>query len=143
MATAPQHTFQVLTKREERLAELAPRSRGQRMCGWASRSKIGASCIAPIDLRAVPAAVRFISAEPLLGPLDDLDLDGIHWLIAGGESGHKHRRVDTNWLRDLRDRCSKRTSPTSSSSGADARRRQAAVCRRPNLGRAARGAGWA
>jgi protein gp37 len=56
-------------------------------------------------LREVPAAVRFISAEPLLGPLDGLDLAGIDWLIAGGESGHRHRRVRADWIRDLRDRC--------------------------------------
>jgi protein gp37 len=55
-------------------------------------------------LRQVDAAVRFISAEPLLGPLDGLDLTDIHWLIAGGESGPGHRRVDIDWLRDLRDR---------------------------------------
>ena len=57
------------------------------------------------SLREVPAAVRFISAEPLLGPLKGLDLDGIDWLIAGGESGPGHRRVDEDWIIDLRDRC--------------------------------------
>jgi hypothetical protein len=56
-------------------------------------------------LRGVPAAVRFISAEPLLGPLDGLDLTDINWLIAGGESGPRHRRLDLDWVRDLRDRC--------------------------------------
>jgi protein gp37 len=56
-------------------------------------------------LRMVPAAVRFISAEPLLGPLEGLNLDGIDWLIAGGESGPRHRRVDIGWIRDLRDAC--------------------------------------
>ena len=56
-------------------------------------------------LRAVPAAVRFISAEPLLGPLEGLDLAGIDWLIAGGESGARHRRMSPVWVRDLRDRC--------------------------------------
>jgi protein gp37 len=56
-------------------------------------------------LRDVPAAVRFISAEPLLGPLEGLELAHIHWLIAGGESGPCHRRVSPDWIRDLRDRC--------------------------------------
>jgi protein gp37 len=56
-------------------------------------------------LRGVDAAVRFISAEPLLGPLEGLDLSGIDWLIAGGESGTKHRRCDAAWIRDLRARC--------------------------------------
>lgn len=56
-------------------------------------------------LRAVPAAVRFISAEPLLGPLPSLRLDGLHWLITGGESGPLARPCHPDWVRDLRDRC--------------------------------------
>jgi protein gp37 len=54
-------------------------------------------------LREVPAAVRFISAEPLLGKLEGLDLSGIHWIIAGGESGPKHRPVKAEWIRFVRD----------------------------------------
>jgi protein gp37 len=57
------------------------------------------------QLRVVPAAVRFISAEPLLGPLADLNLDGIDWLIAGGESGQGCRPMDPAWVRGLRDQC--------------------------------------
>jgi protein gp37 len=57
------------------------------------------------ELRAVPAAIRFVSAEPLLGPLPSLDLTGIDWVIAGGESGPGHRPLDLGWVRDLRDRC--------------------------------------
>ena len=56
-------------------------------------------------LREVPAAIHFISAEPLLGPLVDLDLTDIHWLIAGGESGHHARPAKCDWLRELRDLC--------------------------------------
>jgi protein gp37 len=56
-------------------------------------------------LRAVPAAARFVSAEPLLGPLPSLELDHLHWLITGGESGAHHRPCDPDWFRDLRDRC--------------------------------------
>jgi protein gp37 len=56
-------------------------------------------------LRQVSAAVRFISAEPLLGPVDKLNLDGLHWVITGGESGVGHRRCDPAWVRDVRDRC--------------------------------------
>ena len=56
-------------------------------------------------LREVPAAIRFVSAEPLLGPLDGLVLDSIAWLIAGGESGHRHRPIREEWVRGLRDRC--------------------------------------
>lgn len=105
MSRAPQHTFQVLTKRESRLAELAPR------LPWPENVWMGVTIenrrfVHRADrLREVPAAVRFISAEPLLGPLDGLDLAGIDWLISGGESGHRHRRVDPDWLRDLRNRC--------------------------------------
>jgi protein gp37 len=59
-------------------------------------------------LRAAPAATRFLSLEPLLGPLPSLDLTGIDWVIAGGESGPGHRPVDLDWIRDLRDRCAAR-----------------------------------
>ena len=57
------------------------------------------------DLRQVPAATRFVSAEPLLGSLACLDLTGMHWLIAGGESGANHRPLDPTWVRELRDSC--------------------------------------
>ncbi len=57
------------------------------------------------ELRKMPAAVRFLSLEPLLGPLPSLNLDGIDWVIVGGESGRGHRPMDLNWVRDLRDRC--------------------------------------
>jgi protein gp37 len=56
-------------------------------------------------LREVPAAVRFLSCEPLLGPIDGIDLTGIHWVIAGGESGANYRPVDVNWVRGIRDAC--------------------------------------
>jgi protein gp37 len=56
-------------------------------------------------LRQVPAAVRFVSAEPLLGPLDELALNELDWVIVGGESGPKHRPMKVGWARDLRDRC--------------------------------------
>jgi protein gp37 len=105
MGAAPQHTFQILTKRHERLAELAPRLRSHRNV-WMGVSIENRRFVHRADyLRDVDAAVRFISAEPLLGPLDDLSLAGIDWLIAGGESGHRHRRCDPEWVRDLRDRC--------------------------------------
>jgi protein gp37 len=106
MGEAHWHTFQVLTKRHERLAELAPE------LDWHPNVWMGVSVenrrfVHRADyLRTVPAAVRFISAEPLLGPLERLDLDGIHWLIAGGESGPRHRPMRAEWVRELRDRCS-------------------------------------
>ncbi|WBC02661.1 phage Gp37/Gp68 family protein [Micromonospora sp. WMMA1976] len=105
MAATPQHTYQVLTKRASRLAKLAPR------LTWPSNVWMGVSVedASEVDrtdhLRTVPAAVRFISAEPLLGPVAPLDLTGIHWLIAGGESGVGARPVDPAWVRDLRDQC--------------------------------------
>lgn len=105
MEKADHHVFQVLTKRQDRMVELAPE------LPWPSNVWMGVSIenrrfVHRADaLREVPAAVRFISAEPLLGPLEGLDLDGIDWLIAGGESGPGHRRVEEDWITDLRDRC--------------------------------------
>lgn len=105
MGRASHHTFQILTKRQERLAELAP------ILTWHPNIWIGVSIenrrfVHRADtLRQIDAQVRFISAEPLLGPLEGLDLTGIHWLIAGGESGARHRAVQADWIRDLRDRC--------------------------------------
>ncbi len=105
MALAHWHTFQILTKRHQRLAELAPR------LDWPANVWMGVSIenrrfVQRADyLRSVPAAIRFISAEPLLGPLEDLNLTDIDWLIAGGESGHRHRPVREEWLLELRDLC--------------------------------------
>lgn len=105
MEEASRHTFQILTKRHDRLAELAP------SLSWPPNVWMGVSVenrrwMERVDrLREVPAAVRFISAEPLLGPLDGLDLTGISWLIAGGESGARHRPTREEWVLDLRDRC--------------------------------------
>ncbi len=105
MGRASQHTFQILTKRHERLSDVA------RRLPWHSNIWMGVSIenrrfVHRADyLRDVEAAVRFISAEPLLGPLEGLGLDGIDWLIAGGESGVGHRRCDPDWIRALRDQC--------------------------------------
>ena len=105
MALAERHTFQVLTKRHERMATLAPQ------LDWPPNVWMGVSIenrrwLERADyLRRVPSVVRFVSAEPLLGSLDGLDLAGINWLIAGGESGPRHRPVRAEWLRELRDRC--------------------------------------
>lgn len=105
MAVAEQHTFQILTKRHERLSALAP------LLPWPPNVWMGVSIenrrfVHRTDyLREVPAAVRFVSAEPLLGRLEHLDLDRIDWVIAGGESGPRHRPVCVDWVRDLRDQC--------------------------------------
>jgi protein gp37 len=87
MAQARQHIFQVLTKRSKRLAELAPRLRWPTNV-WQGVSVENARYTSRVaDLVKVPAAVRFLSVEPLLGPITDLPLDGIAWVIVGGESG--------------------------------------------------------
>lgn len=105
MVKADWHVFQVLTKRHERLVDLA------RALPWPPNVWMGVSIenrrfVHRADyLRQVPSTVRFISAEPLLGPLENLDLSDIHWLIAGGESGHKHRPMRPEWARALRDQC--------------------------------------
>ena len=106
MAQASQHQFQVLTKRPERAARLAPSLTWTQNI-WLGTSVENMKVAARVDaLRQIESAhVRFISAEPLLGPLDDLDLTGIHWVIGGGESGPGHRKVDPVWARGLRDRC--------------------------------------
>jgi len=105
MRECPQHTFQILTKRAERLARLAGR------LTWTPNIWIGVS-VESSDfywrlayLRNVPATVRFVSAEPLLGSLHDINLAGIHWLIAGGESQTGARPARLKWFRELRSAC--------------------------------------
>lgn len=105
IADTPQHTYQVLTKRSIRLRKLADRLDWPANL-WMGVSVEDAATLFRIDdLRTVPAAVRFVSCEPLLGPLDEIDLNGIGWVIAGGESGPRHRSVDPVWVAGLRDRC--------------------------------------
>src|ERR1700761_5124805 len=106
MAATPQHTYQILTKRARRMRRLAPSLQ------WSSNIWMGVS-VEDIsvyhridDLRSVPSAVRFLSCEPLLGPLNHLPLEGINWVIAGGESGPNARPVAAEWIEDLRDQCS-------------------------------------
>lgn len=117
MLKANWHTYQVLTKRPSRLARMVAKitSYLQRYDNniniWPSHIWLGVSVETMqyawrVDhLRKIPAAVRFISAEPLLGSLKDLDLNGIDWLIAGGESGPGHRPCDPTWVRELRNKC--------------------------------------
>jgi protein gp37 len=103
----PQHTFQILTKRPGRIARHLPTGWGE---GW-SNVWLGVSVetdefVSRVRvLRDVPAALRFISAEPLLGPLPSLDLGGIGWVITGGESGPGHRPINPGWVREIRDAC--------------------------------------
>lgn len=105
MVQADWHTYQVLTKRPQRLARMAP-SLPWPAHIWAGVSVESNDYAWRADfLRRVPVAVRFVSAEPLLGPVDSLNLDGIHWVITGGESGFGARPCDPEWVRDMRDRC--------------------------------------
>lgn len=105
MADTPQHTYQMLTKRAHRLRRVANRLEWPANL-WMGVSVENAEVLDRVDdLRHVPATVRFLSCEPLLGPLDGIDLTGIHWVIAGGESGADARRPDPAWIRHLRDIC--------------------------------------
>ncbi len=105
MVDTPQHTYQVLTKRSQRLKKVASQ------LDWPTNVWMGVSVENGkyrfrIDhLRAVPASVRFLSLEPLLGPLPALDLAGIDWVIVGGESGPKARPVEQGWVEEIRDQC--------------------------------------
>ena len=111
MARTPQHTYQVLTKRPERLARVLGAAQQElRLPHWPLPNVWLGTSIESDDrvrradhLRAAPARTRFLSLEPLLGPLPSLDLTGIDWLIVGGESGPARRPVDPEWVRDLRD----------------------------------------
>jgi protein gp37 len=106
MVRADHHVFQVLTKRPQRMAKLAS--------GLPWPPHVWAGTSVELDryawrangyLADVPASVRFLSAEPLLGPQPSLRVDQLDWVIAGGESGPRHRPCDADWVRDLRDRC--------------------------------------
>jgi protein gp37 len=105
MGQARMHTFQVLTKRSERLASIASKLR------WPSNVWIGVSVetskyLYRIDhLRKVPAQTRFVSFEPLLAPLGDINFEGITWAIVGGESGPKARPMEKEWVVEIKDQC--------------------------------------
>jgi protein gp37 len=105
MAECPQHTFQVLTKRSDRLAELAPRLPWPRNV-WMGVSVEDNRVKHRIrDLARVPAAVKFLSCEPLIGRLDDLPLDSIDWVIVGGESGPRARPMQRAWALSVLRQC--------------------------------------
>lgn len=105
MADTPHHTYQVLTKRAERLAELSS------VLPWTDNIWMGVSVecadyLWRVDcLRRTDSLVKFLSLEPLLGPLDNLDLRAIDWAIVGGESGPNCRPVSPDWIRSIRDQC--------------------------------------
>jgi protein gp37 len=105
MRDAYWHRFQILTKRSARLRELAP------SLAWPRNVWMGVSVESPpylpriADLNATPAAVKFLSLEPLLGPLHNLDLTAIDWVIVGGESGPGARPIREEWVLEIRDQC--------------------------------------
>jgi protein gp37 len=111
MSTAHWHIFQILTKRAERLERLATE------LSWPSNVWIGvtvesAEYLSRIDhLLNVPAKIRFVSFEPLLGPISTIPLSGIEWVIVGGESGPKARPMNKEWVRIIRDMCVERHVP--------------------------------
>lgn len=106
MNETPRHIYQILTKRSSRLVDLAP------YLNWTPNIWMGTSIeneavsFRVDHLRLTPAHVKFLSCEPLLGPLDDLNLDGIHWVIVGGESGPGARPMEEDWVFSIRDKCS-------------------------------------
>jgi protein gp37 len=111
MGQCPQHTFQVLTKRSERLRELAPR------LPWMDNILMGVSVETSgyygriHDLLQAPAKMKFLSVEPLLSAVTDIPLDGIDWVIVGGESGQKARPMKESWVREVRDKCVQKNIP--------------------------------
>jgi protein gp37 len=105
MARAPWHSFQLLTKRSDRLRELGSKLPwGANV--WAGVSVESREYVGRVhDLRTTPAKPRFVSVAPLLGPIPDLPLDAVDWVIVGGESGPGARPMRLDWVRDIRDRC--------------------------------------
>ena len=111
MEEAERHTFQILTKRASRLADLAPDLPWPQNV-WIGATVEAAEYVSRIDcLRRVPAAVRFLSLEPLLTRIDNLPLDDIDWVIAGGESGPGARPMRAEWVRTIRDECARAAIP--------------------------------
>jgi protein gp37 len=107
MARAPQHRFQVLTKRPDRMrAFLQSRGSAALENVWIGTSVETSAYVGRIDeLRETPAAIRFVSFEPLIGPVGPVDLSGIHWAIVGGESGPGARPIEEAWVDELLDGC--------------------------------------
>ena len=105
MEEARRHTFQILTKRPERMREIVERLRLLPNV-WLGTSVENADCLWRLrELQGTRAAVRFASFEPLLGPIRDANLEGIDWAIVGGESGPRARVPKIDWVRGIRDRC--------------------------------------
>lgn len=108
----PRHAYLILSKRPGRYVPCVTAHWGARGAPehvWLGTSVEDERVLGRVDeLRAVPARVRFLSCEPLIGPLERLDLEGIHWVIVGGESGRQRRPIDPGWVREIRDACVER-----------------------------------
>ena len=105
MNNTPQHTYQVLTKRADRLYELHHRLNWTKNI-WMGVSVENEKVIDRIDfLRETNAVIKFLSCEPLIGPLKNLDLTNINWVIVGGESGRKARPIEESWIWDIHEQC--------------------------------------
>lgn len=115
MQQANWHTYQVLTKRPSRLRRLIPQLSAVLGAKWPRHIWFGVSVETAQyewrvdELRKVPSPIRFVSAEPLLGPLTTINLTDVHWLIVGGESGRDNRPCSVEWVRQLRDLCAQRS----------------------------------
>ncbi len=106
MSQADRHVYQILTKRPERMLRFARRYGSIPDHIWLGTSVEMAMYNRRIELlRQIDVKIRFISFEPLIGPIGKVNLNGISWAIAGGESGPNHRPVKVEWLRELRDQC--------------------------------------
>ena len=105
MNACPQHVFQILTKRSDVLVQHAPHLQwGQNI--WMGVSVENKNYVYRLDdLRQTPAHIKFVSFEPLLGPIPNTNLASIDWVIVGGESGPNFQAMDPDWARDLRDQC--------------------------------------
>jgi protein gp37 len=106
MKEADWHTYQILTKRPERMRDVVPQFDDQLPNVWLGTSVENAAHVGRIDvLRSVPAYIRFVSFEPLLGPVAPVNLDGIHWAIVGGESGPGARAINCEWVEAIQAAC--------------------------------------
>ena len=115
METTDRHIYQVLTKRSPRMRDYLRRrysggaAPAHIWCGVSVEDRLGRARIG--HLQEAPATVRFLSIEPLIGPLGEIDLHGISWVIVGGESGPNARELCVEWVRDIRDRCASEEVP--------------------------------
>jgi protein gp37 len=107
MADTPHHNYQILTKRPDRMAAIVTKTIETVLPNvWLGTSIEDAAVVNRLDhLRKVPAAIRFISFEPLIGPVGQVDLTGVHWAIVGGESGRSARPIQESWIDEIHEQC--------------------------------------